>query len=184
MGIWEKRLAICIKVMSFSSFQAHFYENRPIFQYILLNFGPKMPVLKVETTLHVFLLFLMIFRISFWHSHYSRACKNAENCRKSVKKTANFNGFLAIFNIFGTPDKVWISKSDPKKTEFSTISYKKTKKLNFWRFLIKKNYKTQFLMISYKKRNLKTGILYMVSGGLGVYHIMVVYVMGYLISVE
>ena len=95
------------------------------FQYILLNFGPKMPVLEVETTLHVFILFLMIFRKSFWHSHYSRACKNAENCRKSVKKTANFNGFLAIFNIFGTPGKVWISKSDKKKTEFSTISYKK-----------------------------------------------------------
>ena len=131
MGIWEKRLAICIKVMSFSSFQAHFYENRPIFQYILLNFGPKMPVLEVETTLHVFLLFLMIFRKSFWHSRYSRACKNAENCRKSVKKTANFNGFLAIFNIFGTPGKVWISKSDPKK------------RLNFQRFLIKKKLKNR-----------------------------------------
>ena len=38
--------------------------------------------------------------------------KTAEN---PSKKTANFNGFLAIFNIFGTPDKVWISKSDPKK---------------------------------------------------------------------
>jgi len=77
-----------------------------------------------------------------------------------------------LFSTFSEPlIKCEFQKVIQKKTEFSTISYKK-------------NYKTQFLMISYKKRNLKTGILYMVSGGLGVYHIMVVYVVGYLISVE
>ena len=123
MGIWEKRLAICIKVMSFSSFQAHFYENRPIFQYILLNFGPKMPVLEVETTLHVFLLFLMIFRKYFWHSHYSRACKNAENCRKSVKKQRILTDFW-LFSTFSEPlVKCEFQKVIQKKTEFSTISY-------------------------------------------------------------
>ena len=33
---------------------------------------------------------------------------------KNPSKTVDFDEFLAIFSIFGTPDKVSISKSDPK----------------------------------------------------------------------
>ena len=42
----------------------------------------------------------------------SKMLKTAEN---PSKKQQIFNGFLAIFNIFETPGKVWISKSDQKK---------------------------------------------------------------------
>ena len=33
---------------------------------------------------------------------------------KNRQKPSNIDEFLAIFSIFGTPGKVWISKSDPK----------------------------------------------------------------------
>ena len=131
MSIWEKRLAICINIMSFSSFWAHFIENPSNYFNNVSQFWAENDIFG---DLHECPLSFMIFWITFWHSYYSRGSKKDQNGRKFVKKPSNFWWIFGYYQHFGNPyycvnHKKWSKKS--QKIEKTHLKLRKLLKILF-----------------------------------------------------